>query len=1239
MGARLRRAALPLLLCLVSFGVPPALAYKAGEGADDMPAAIPEYTDAAAYLADASRTDHRNVKIGLYTLPRFQLEAFNDATGLTNSNLIQTYSNVAAYLADNGRTNRLYAAIGGNVYLVTVLETANNAGTLSDSSLPNPVAPGFSTTAVGDSARAKDYDATAIGASASATGSESTAVGQSSLASGTRSVALGDHARAYGGRSVAVGKSARAASDHTTAVGVDASSYGSGAISLGRNARALGETTMALGRGAVAAQLGANQDLDEVVPESHGLGSLIECAHDPGSWLNSGEGFVSECDQYLTADERADARLSQDNAAGRAFRQTIRQRLQTRLTVLSTSRATAVGAWSLAGADYATAVGQYAHATGDRSTALGSAAVASGDNSVALGRAAFVTGEDGTAAGHYANVHGDRGVALGKFAGAGGWVTEKHYANAAAYLADGERTSGGYPHVVIAGKVYRIADLEAVSGLSDTRLPAPVGDVSQVVAPTRIYRSVKGYLDDSDRTDYHQVIIAGKVYAVAALEAVSGLTEATLPTAIEGAPDAIAVGAGAQAPAEGAIAIGSGTEAVGRQAVVLGTDAAAFGSQAVAIGPEAAAVGGGSIAVGDRAFTDAAIEEYASVPAFLADPDRNNHEYVKVGNWIYPRWQLAYFAAETGLTDANLVRTYADLAAYNTATESDRKSSHFAVIDGELYVVSLLEAYKSAGAGGLLTADNLPYTLTQEPNPDSIAIGTRARAEGYRATAFGARANADGDSTTAIGRGAQASGRMSTAVGRSAQALGRSATALGARARAYSPDSVAVGQNSQAYGDDTLAAGRSAVGYGEDATSLGTRAVAMGERTTALGRGAVAANLGAGQTVSDAVPETWGLSELISCATSGWYAPDTSGSGVNLLNDCPQYLTDAEKGNADLIRDTAAGRTLRQAIRQRLEKRLAGLSTARATAVGAQSQALSEYATALGQFARAIEAHSTAIGARAIALGQGSIAIGSGASATGANAIAIGAGVSAGANEVVIGSASHTTYKLPGLAHSVPSPVALTIDSEGRLVVLMPSGAPPPPAPPVPKLTQSAGPKIAASKEPPKNPNGAGNGDGTMDGADPGGAREGEGSAPPALQGSNGGTGEGGGAVEGSGAPGQQPVTLRQSVAPGPAGADPATTERLDSLERTFNRSLGVLSERLDKATAMSSALTALPNVVPNGGRFYVGAGAGSYRGQQAIAIGISARGGSAGNVFFNAGAATTGGGSMSMRAGVGFVW
>ena len=1237
-GARLRRAALPLLLCLVSFGAPPAQAYKAGTDADDS-LSIPEYADAAAYLADASRDAYYWVKIGQHVFPRWRVEDYHGATPLTDANLVRTYADLAAYLADADRADSLYAKIGGEIYVVTELEALRTANSLAAADdLPDPewITSDSDATAVGAGARATGYRATAVGHSALALGAQSTVVGQRSRAWGRDAVVLGANTRAFDRDSTALGQYTHAQGTRTTAVGSSAAVRGERSTGVGYAARVAGARNVALGQYAQTVSGDADRDLVS------GLDSLIRCAHTPegtDAGDDDGGSFARDCDQFLTGTEKGNANLRADTAAGRAFRQTVKQRLAGVLDDMSVARATALGQSALAGADYATAVGQYSQATGNRGTAIGSAAVASGDYGTALGRAAFVTGEEGTAAGIYAQVHGDRGVALGKYAGAGGWVTWKRYTNAAAYLADDQRTSGGVLHVVIGGKVYRIEDLEAVSGLTDSNLPSPVGDASQVVTPTEVYVSLADYLADPDRTDHHQVIIAGKVYAVSALEAVAGLTEATLPAAVEGASGAVAVGAGASAPAEDAIAVGPGTEAAGGQAVVLGADAAAFGAQAVAIGPEAVAVGDGGMAVGGRAFSRASIAEYANVAAFLADPNRNGHRYVKIGSWVYPRWQLAEFHSETGLTDANLVKTYADVAAY--VADSQRTGASYAAIGGRLYLVSLLEAYRSAG---VLADDNLPYALSQNPDTEAIAMGPRASANGYRATAVGARAGAGADETTAVGTRAQAEGRKSTAVGRSASALARNATALGARAFAFSSDSMALGTEARAWGDDALAAGTSAAGYGEDATSLGTRATALGEQTTALGRGAVAASLGAGQTVSDAVPEWAGLGVLIECARQDWYAPDTSGSGQNLLNDCRQYLTAAEKGDADLIRDTAEGRALRRTIRQRLESRLDALSTTRATAVGANARALNEYATALGQFAQAIEAHSTAIGARAIALGQGSIALGSGASATGANGIAIGAGVTAGANEVVIGTADHATYKLPGLAHAGQNPVALTIDSEGRLVVLVPSGAqPPPPRPPrTPTLSRSAGPRIAAPDEPqPENPKGAGDGGGAADGAGSGEeargdapeeeAREGEGSASPALHGSNGGTGGAGRAVGGGGALGQP--------AAAPAGADPATTERLDRLEARFNRSLGVLGDRLDKATAMSSALTALPNVVPNGGRFYVGAGAGSYRGQQAIAIGISARTGSAGNVFFNAGAATTGSGSMSMRAGVGIVW
>ena len=79
------------------------------------------------------------------------------------------------------------------------------------------------------------------------------------------------------------------------------------------------------------------------------------------------------------------------------------------------------------------------------------------------------------------------------------------------------------------------------------------------------------------------------------------------------------------------------------------------------------------------------------------------------------------------------------------------------------------------------------------------------------------------------------------------------------------------------------------------------------------------------------------------------------------------------------------------------------------------------------------------------------------------------------------------------------------------------------------------------------------------------------------------------------------------------------------------------LSERLNKATAMSSALSALPNIVPGDNRFFLGVGAGHYSSEQALAIGMSARVQS--RVFVNAGVALASGDEVSVRGGVGVVW
>lgn len=546
-----------------------AWAFKAGEDADDTPTDLPEYADVGEYLADPDRHNYRNVKIGQYILQRFEVEDFHEANTLTDNNLIKAYADVAAYLADNERTNRLYADIGGQVYHVVRLEAYNNAGTLNDDNLPRAEMPRFRTTAVGDNARARGYDGTAVGESARALGDQSTAVGQNARAFEYRSTAIGDHARAH--------------SDRTTAVGTGARAAGERAIALGNYAVAGGERSTALGSGALVAK-------DR--PDS--LGTLIDCALQPSSI----DSFVSECNEFLTDAERADSRLAQDNADGEAFRQSIITRLEEEVGALAATRATAVGASAWAGAERATAlgassratatrttaVGYFANALRFRSTALGASAHASGAYSTAVGQAAGATGDGSIAVGQWAQGHGDVTVALGQGAGAGAWVTSHdRYADAAEYLADQDR-SPVFLSVVIGGRVYAVADLEAVGpSLTDATLPAALAEASEVIAPWRYYVSVESYLNDPDRIENAQVLIAGKAYNVADLEAVENLDESSLPDPLKGASGSVAVGYGAQATAEKAVAFGREAHAVGANAVALGAGVSA-GENEVVIG-------------------------------------------------------------------------------------------------------------------------------------------------------------------------------------------------------------------------------------------------------------------------------------------------------------------------------------------------------------------------------------------------------------------------------------------------------------------------------------------------------------------------------------------------------------------------------------------------------------------------------------------------------------------------------
>ena len=277
-------------------------------------------------------------------------------------------------------------------------------------------------------------------------------------------------------------------------------------------------------------------------------------------------------------------------------------------------------------------------------------------------------------------------------------------------------------------------------------------------------------------------------------------------------------------------------------------------------------------------------------------------------------------------------------------------------------------------------------------------------------------------------------------------------------------------------------------------------------------------------------------------------------------------------------------------------------------ALGHRSHARYDYSIALGHFSFAGE-NSIALGNTAWASGEDSIALGRGARATGDKGIAIGSGsgVSAGASEVIIGTSGHT-YKLPGLAPGSGTTKVVTVDSNGRL------------------STQTTTTGTASSR-----------------GAALRGAA-GLSSEVTAVSRTEAADYEKAPAI-GSGptAPAtaeQRRVVVQDTNRDGSVRLRTLDFGDLSGMEQRLagvDRRVTSLSERLNRATAMSSALSALPNVVPGDNRFFLGVGAGHYSSEQALAIGMSARVQS--RVFVNAGVALASGDEVSVRGGVGVVW
>jgi len=133
-----------------------------------------------------------------------------------------------------------------------------------------------------------------------------------------------------------------------------------------------------------------------------------------------------------------------------------------------------------------------------------------------------------------------------------------------------------------------------------------------------------------------------------------------------------------------------------------------------------------------------------------------------------------------------------------------------------------------------------------------ISFGSVAHADEPTSTVAGLGATAIGFQSTAVGNNASAGEVGTTALGATSTALGAYATASGFAARAEGGEAVATGWNSLATGEEATATGSAALATGIQSTATGAQASAFGVNSTATGALATAGGMNSTATGTSA---------------------------------------------------------------------------------------------------------------------------------------------------------------------------------------------------------------------------------------------------------------------------------------------------------------------------------------------------------------------------------------------------
>ena len=287
----------------------------------------------------------------------------------------------------------------------------------------------------------------------------------------------------------------------------------------------------------------------------------------------------------------------------------------------------------------------------------------------------------------------------------------------------------------------------------------------------------------------------------------------------------------------------------------------------------------------------------------------------------------------------------------------------------------------------------------------AIAIGQKAKSEGYAAVAMGASAHtgANAHYSLALGMKSDAAGFANIALGNEAKAQAAMyATAIGQEAAVTKNQGIAIGTTAKTDAENGIS-------FGTQAKSLANRGIAVGTNSTVDQTG------GRGIAIGDG-------------AYVGAKTQDHSGEGMpnpgDAWNPSEPYLPvadDTVAGPGKLARENSMAIGMKASAFGFQTTALGAGAEAHdtnTTAVGAAAVAKGNYSTALGKQARTFEKESTSVGHWADSRAEFATALGSNTIVYKKGGVALGFGARAyDENSIAIGSNSFAKEAIDGKAY------------------------------------------------------------------------------------------------------------------------------------------------------------------------------------------------------------------------------